>query len=200
VKWVHKNKRAPLAVMESTQVKNSPAVELPPSSFDDPDLKVRQSRLTSPARTRRMIFWRSKSKSTSEKSAEKQEISDRNNNSKSVDQPDVEYRTITTARIITRPTVELDPNGNNVTPRTERGKGFFGEFVLKAPKHFDTLSPFAFLQGIKGNVSFGSFAIGSPLLCAKYNQITLFVRGSSAQLVNLISCARTQRMGIGILN
>ena len=66
-----------------------------------------------------MLFWRSKSKSTSDKSAEKQEIADRNNNSRSVDE---EYRIVTTARIITR-APELDPNGNNVqeTPKTERG-------------------------------------------------------------------------------
>lgn len=124
-----------MAIAEQTRVANSPAVEVPPNSFEDADLqRMRQSRLTSPAKARRMIFWRSKSKSTNEKTHDKR-TDDRNNNaSKSVDQasPEIIERTITTARIITKapppsPPQETDSNGNNVqkTPKTERGKFLF---------------------------------------------------------------------------
>jgi hypothetical protein len=114
--------------LEQSRVANSPAVELPPNGFEDADLKVRQSRLISPARTRHMLFWRSKSKSTSDRSGEPAR-NDRNNNSKSVDQaePAEEYRTITTAHITTKPPPPSPPttdnNGNTVekTPKTERG-------------------------------------------------------------------------------
>jgi hypothetical protein len=127
VRYVNK-KRAPLAIAEQTRVANSPAVELPPNGFEDEDLKrSRQSRLQSPTRVRRMIFWRSKSKSTNEKTNEHSN-DNRNNNSKSVDQtsPTIVERIVTKAHITTRaqqpsPTDETDSNGNKVQ-KTDRGE------------------------------------------------------------------------------
>ncbi|KAI6236432.1 hypothetical protein M3Y95_00157000 [Aphelenchoides besseyi] len=123
VNWINK-RHAPLAKVESSQVGNSPAVEMPPISFDETSRGRAMKTNIPTARSKRIVFWRSKSKSATERSEPENADKDRNGNTRSVDETS-EFRSLT-ARITTRSGAEtavIDSNGNEIsaiTPKIER--------------------------------------------------------------------------------
>ncbi|CAD5227437.1 unnamed protein product [Bursaphelenchus xylophilus] len=112
IRWGHsKGRKAPLAQWESSRVKDSPATEIPPSSFE--------SRLKSPSKARRIAFWKSKPKSEENNNTTSEEPKEE----LKVEVQEVEtVRTITTARIITKPVPETEDENGNVARPAERDR------------------------------------------------------------------------------